>query len=639
MRTITLATLAALLLTAGCGDDKDDSGSGGTTQTDADGDGFTALLDCDDNDANVNPDAEEVPYDGVDNDCDDETLDDDLDQDGHDSDATGGGDCDDDDPMVNPDANEVCNGVDDDCNGAVDDNAGQSWYQDADGDSWGDPDNIATGCDGESGYVANSRDCDDGDASIHPGADETCDGVDQDCDDVVDDNPVDGTSWYADDDGDAYGDPNDSSVACEQPKGMVADNTDCNDADADVSPAADEVCDALDNDCDGFVDENDAVDADSWYMDADGDGFGDPDAAITGCSAPTGTVDDNTDCDDTDATVYPGATEIWYDGVDQDCAGDDDLDADADGDRHEDYGGADCDDADASINSLATETWYDGIDSDCDGLSDFDADSDGYDSDAYAGTDCDDTDATVYPGASEVDPKLDNDCDGEVEEMPVADAIYDVSSSLLHCEALLLDASASYDPDGTALTYEWDVVSVPSGSDVDADSFDDTGSETPTVYPDLAGDYEFMVTVTDQGDTSASTTLSVTIAPRPGNTAPVADAGADETISENGECAADGWGYSGEYTCEDCDSYSYTLDGSNSADADGEPLSYLWTVISGDAAITNDTAVDATAILAGPACEWGSTTTETFEFQLEVTDCYGDTATDTVTITYECTGA
>ncbi|MFT4979379.1 MAG: hypothetical protein ACI8S6_005289, partial [Myxococcota bacterium] len=88
------------------------------------------------------------------------------------------------------------------------------------------------------------------------------------------------------------------------------------------------------------------------------------------------------DCDDVDAAVFPGAEEVWYDGVDQDCAGDDDYDADADGVRAVEGGGADCDDTDPLISPLGVEVWYDGIDQDCDGGSDDDADGDGFDSDA-----------------------------------------------------------------------------------------------------------------------------------------------------------------------------------------------------------------------------------------------------------------
>ena len=118
--------------------------------------------------------------------------------------------------------------------------------------------------------------------------------------------------------------------------------------------------------------------------------------------------DTSTDCDDNDATAYPGATEVFNDGIDQDCDGVDSIDADNDGVEST----VDCDDNDATIYPGATEIQSDGIDQDCDGVDatpGVDNDGDGFDSI----TDCDDTDATTYPGAIEIYADgIDQDCDG-----------------------------------------------------------------------------------------------------------------------------------------------------------------------------------------------------------------------------------
>ncbi len=106
-----------------------------------------------------------------------------------------------------------------------------------------------TDADGD-GYAV-SEDCDDTDPAINPGADELCDDLDNDCSGTINDAPVDGRTWHTDADGDGFGDPALSVLACLPPDGEVEDATDCDDSDADIHPGAAEVCDGDDNDCDG----------------------------------------------------------------------------------------------------------------------------------------------------------------------------------------------------------------------------------------------------------------------------------------------------------------------------------------------------------------------------------------------------
>jgi len=455
--------------------------------------GFAATSDdCDDDDPLTHPDANEV-CDDADNDCDDEVdenADDagtwylDADGDGYGDGATGvdtcdgGGthvadatDCDDTDGAVSPGAEEVCNGSDDDCDGVADDDdpavVGQgTWYADVDGDGYGDPSSPTLACEQPENHVMDATDCDDSASSVHPGATETCDGSDEDCDGLVDDDDPDvtgTTTWYIDYDGDGFGAVTFTADTCEAPSGYVSNDLDCDDAHAEASPLGSEVCDDLDNDCDGDVDD-DASDAETWYPDSDGDGYGDPDTSETACDAPSGWLDDASDCDDTDAAVNPDASEVCN-GVDDDCNGWTDADdpgvtdasayyLDYDGDGH---GSAavsttacsppsgyventdDCDDLDADVSPDGTEV-CNGTDDDCDGDTDEDAtdaptwygdgDGDGFGEatdtetacEAPSGyvaepTDCDDADASAWPGAPETcDASSDLDCDGTTSD-------------------------------------------------------------------------------------------------------------------------------------------------------------------------------------------------------------------------------
>jgi len=348
-------------------------------------------------------------------------------------------DCDDTDPAVNPDASELCDGIDNDCDQRVDDDAidAGDWYADADADGYGSAEHSQSSCTQPSGTVADYSDCDDNDAAISPDAREVCDGVDNDCNDSIDDDAIDAATWYIDDDGDAYGDPDLTTTACEQPAGTTRAGLalDCDDSDAGINPDASETCDGRDENCDGQIDEGLANT--TWYADSDGDGFGDLASPITACARPSGTVSNTADCDDADAGVNPDASESC-DAVDEDCDGvvdnkDDDGDGHVDAACTDTDGAApadDCDDSDASINPSAGEV-LDGVDNDCNGAIDeattaWDDDGDCYceiapcagSSDASCGTvlgdDCDDSDITISPAALDEPDTLyvDADCDG-----------------------------------------------------------------------------------------------------------------------------------------------------------------------------------------------------------------------------------
>ena len=277
-------------------------------------------------------------------------------------------DCDDLEVDIHPGATEVCNDADDDCDGGVDEfgaSGGADWYVDADDDGYGNASSSVESCDAPSGYVDNPDDCDDLDAdynpgateddctdpedyncdgfaplyddadedgtaecedcddldpAVEPGATELCNDVDDDCDSVVDDNASDALTWYFDADSDGYGRSTLTQMSCDQPSSYVDNADDCNDLSASAYPGNAEACDGLDNDCNSVVDDA-ASDGETHYADADGDGYGDVALTATGCGAPSGYVDDGTDCDDTNANINPGESEIPENAFDEDCDG------------------------------------------------------------------------------------------------------------------------------------------------------------------------------------------------------------------------------------------------------------------------------------------------------------------------------
>jgi len=330
---------------------------------DLDGDGFCENKsecedgslpgDCNNEDANIHPDADEI-CDSVDNNCNDEVDEDldcsnpDSDDDGFNNKASGGEDCNDTDPDIHPDALEVCDTVDNNCDGTI--NEGLICF-DADNDGFEDE-------------SQGGLDCDDTNPAIHPDANEICDEIDNNCDGAVDE-----FLNCFDQDNDGF----DSEAS---------GGVDCNDNNPLIHPDADEACDGQDNNCDGIVDEGfDDLDADGLadcvdsVIDVDGDGFG-----------------NTADCDDTNSAINPNAAETC-DGVDNNC--DDQIDegfADLDGD-----GTANCVDEDKDGDGYCVD------DVEC------------QDHTLLPG-DCKPNNGDIHPGVTELCDGIDNNCDDQIDE-------------------------------------------------------------------------------------------------------------------------------------------------------------------------------------------------------------------------------
>ncbi|OGQ07844.1 MAG: hypothetical protein A3G32_06135 [Deltaproteobacteria bacterium RIFCSPLOWO2_12_FULL_40_28] len=148
------------------------------------------------------------------------------------------------------------------------------------------------------GFTTNTGDCDDARSDVNPLASELCDGIDNNCDGLIDDaTALDTSLWYPDTDGDGFGLAGSPQVACSQPAGYVSSSTDCDDTHAEANPAGVEVCDALDNDCDGEIDDDEEV----------------PDCE-DGITLPSNPEDIATEVDSTTAGSSTASTAFLYEG-------------------------------------------------------------------------------------------------------------------------------------------------------------------------------------------------------------------------------------------------------------------------------------------------------------------------------------
>ena len=548
---------------------------------------------------------------------------------------------------------------------------------------------IPTDADGD-GY-AEEDDCDDNNASIHPGQTETCDGVDENCNGVVDEG-------FSDTDGDGTAD----CIDAEDCDGLDNDGDGLIDedfADADNDGIADclgtEECNGKDDDGDGEVDEG---------FDADGDGY-------TTC---------NGDCDDSAYGVNPDAEETAGDMIDNDCdelidegswgegnliiteiMSNPDAVADPSGEWVELYNatnqtlvlnglilGSDADgeshtisssdlitvssgehivlglNADESSNGGVEVSYeYDGVTMSNE-LDDLYIIADGVTLDQVSWDDGktmpDEPGATMQLDPNYYDSAL-NDipdawCQGKFEWSegsdlgtpvdannicrPSAVASYDKTSTLYTCDDLTLDGTGSAsDYEDSVLSYEWELAGAPATSDKTTSDINTPTDAQPTFEPDVAGNYTFCLTVNDGYEPSTPDCITITITERPYNDDPVADAGSDQSYSEAASC----WpvSYGAYYTCNECSDYEFTLDGSGSSDANSDWFTYDWAITSSSsyASIVDEDTSAPTVTVSGVTTTYGSSNSVTVEVTLTVTDCMAAQGTDTVDLTYTCNGS
>jgi hypothetical protein len=217
------------------------------------------------------------------------------------------------------------------------------------------------------------------------------------------------------------------------------------------------------------------------------------------------------------------------------------------------------------------------------------------------------------------------------DQAPIADA--GDSNTLSPCTetSFELDGYGSYDPEGATLTYAWSLLSAPSGS---AGYFEDPSLPNPVFHWDVIGTYTFQLQVFDGTAWSAPDIVTFTFTDEADNHRPVANAGEDQTINVTTECSTASY----VFTCDDCPSEDVELDASASDDSiDGDELGFLWSDASGELTIGSRYSPVTEVLTPSFPSSYNSTTTRSWEVLMTVSDC-ADSDTDTVTITYSCTG-
>lgn len=312
-----------------------------------------------------------------------------------------GGDCNDVNGGINPGVQEVCNFADDDCDGSTDEEGAlgcTSYFPDADLDGYGGilGESCTCGAPGND-FILVGGDCDDTTKKVSPDAKEICDGIDNDCDGLTDEQNAKGCSvYYVDTDGDGYGKNGQFKCLCAPEGEFTSDKGgDCKDGDADVHPFAVEICNQLDDDCDGVADQDGTPGCIVLFKDADEDGFGvDGDSKCFCQPQVPYTASMGGDCDDESKKALPGGIEV--------C---DNLDNDCNGQTDEAWGTTDC-----------QNYW---VDKDKDTFGAGEPECLCVPSATHVatnGADCNDNDPTAYPGAQETCAPADENCNGQVNE-------------------------------------------------------------------------------------------------------------------------------------------------------------------------------------------------------------------------------